>query len=250
MNIVAEITIEALREHGVSELPTYQRALAAACTACPPPFGRKEYGDLYRSSATDPDWVALSLLTAAQSEGEGARHLWDMAACTPDAEIAVQMQQHAIDEAHHSRGYVTLLGLIFPEAADEELRTRLCSLSPGYTWNSLLVPRAGSLYAYPATVDELIQMNIAEIRTRIYHQLQRPVLLDQFCKANQRPRVRQILDWLLVDETRHVAYTARLIERAAQASGSEQVTDLMRERVKDFNELTEEEIAQKTLVAA
>ena len=250
MNIVAGMTIEALRDYGVPELPTYYRALAAACTACPPPFGRNEYGDLYRSSAIDPDWVALSLLTAAQSEGEGARHLWDMAACTPDAEIARQMKQHAIDEARHSRGYVTLLGLIFPEAVDEELRTRLRILSPGYTKSSPLVPKAGSPYAYPATVDELIQMNIAEIRTRIYQLLQRPVLLDQYCKADRRPSVRQILDWLLVDETRHIAYTARLIERAAQASGSEQVMGLMRERVEDFNELTEQEITQDTLVAA
>jgi hypothetical protein len=250
MNIVAGMTLAALRQHGVPELPIYDRALAAACTAFPPPFGRKEYGDLYRSSATDPDWVALSLLTAAQSEGEGATHLWDMAACTPDAEVARQMQQHAIDEARHSRGYVTLLGLIFPEAADEELLTRLGSLSPGYTRNSPFAPTAGSPYAYPATVDELIQMNIAEIRTRIYHLLQRPVLLDYYYKANRGPRVRRILDWLLVDETRHIAYTARLIERAAQASGGEQVMELMRERVKDFNEITEEEVARRTLVAA
>jgi len=250
MNSVAGMTIEALREHGVPELPIYDSALAAACTAFPPPFGRKEYGDLYRNSASGPDWVALSLLTAAQSEGEGAKHLWDMAARTLDAEIARQMQQHAIDESHHSRAYVTLLGLIFPEGADEELRTRLGSLSPGYTRNTPLAPTAGSPYAYPATVDELIQMNIAEIRKRIYHLLQRPVLLDHYCKGDQRPRVRHILDRLLADETRHIAYTARLIERAAQASGSEQVMDLMRERVKDFNEITEQEVARRTIVAA
>jgi rubrerythrin len=250
MNVVARVTLKALREHGVPEVPIYGRALAAACTAFPPPFGRKDYGDLYRSSASDSDWVALSLLTAAQSEGEGAKHLWDMAACTPDAEVARQIQQHAIDEARHSRGYVKLLGVIFPEAADEELLTRLRSLSPGYTGNSPLAPMAGSPYAYPATVDELIQMNIAEIRTRIYHLLQRPVLLNSYCKTNQRPRVRQMLDWLLVDETRHIAYTARLIERAAQTSGVEQVMELMRERVREFNEITEEEIAHKTLAAA
>jgi hypothetical protein len=250
MNIVAEMAIKALREQGVAELPIYERALSTACATFPPPFGRKEYGDLYSSSASDPDWVALSLLTAAQSEGEGARHLWDMAACTPDAEVARQMQQHAIDEARHSRGYVTLLGLIFPEAADKELLTRLGSLSPGYTANSTLAPKAGSPYAYPATVDELIQMNIAEIRTRMYHLLQRPVLLGCYCKGDQRARVRQILDWLLIDETQHIAYTARLIERAAQASGSAQVMDLMLERVRDFNEVTEEEVARRTLVAA
>ena len=180
MNIVAEETIGVLREHGVPKLPTYDRALADACSACPPPFGRKEYGNLYRRSALDPDWVALSLLTAAQSEGEGARHLWDMAACTQDGEVARQIQQHSIEEARHSLGYVTLLGLIFPKDADEELRTRLRRLSPGYTENSPLVPTEGSPYAYPATVDELIQMNIAEIRTRIYHLLQRPILLGQY----------------------------------------------------------------------
>ena len=208
------------------------------------------YGDLYRSSAFDPDWAALSLLTAAQSEGEGARHLWDMAACTTDPNIAGQMQQHAIDEARHSRGYVTLFGLIFPEAADDELRLRLRGLSPGYTEDSPLVATAGSPYAYPATVDELIQMNIAEIRTRIYHLLQRPVLLDHYCITTQRARVRQILDWLLVDETRHIAYTARLIEDAVQELGNERITDLMRERIRDFNELTEDEIGRGTLAAA
>ena len=250
MNVVAAMTIEALREHGVPELPTYDKALATACAAFPPPFGRKSYGDLYRSSSSDPDWVALSLLTAAQSEGEGARHLWDMAACTPNSEVARQIQRHAIDESRHSRGYVTLFGLIFPEAADDELRSRLINLSPGYTWKSALTPTVGSPYAYPATVDELIQMNIAEIRTRIYHQLQRPVLLDHYCNAVQRSRVGQILDWLLLDETRHIAYTARLIERAAQASGDERIVDLMLERVTDFNEITEEELARRTLVAA
>jgi hypothetical protein len=239
-----------LRKQGIPELPFYEKALAAACDACPPPFGRKEYGELYKRSSIDPDWVALSLLTAAQSEGEGARHLWDMAACTADFEIARQMQQHAIDEARHSRGYVTLLGLIFPDSADEQLQARLANLSPGYTLRTPLIASAGSPFAYSATVDELIQMNIAEIRTRIYHVLQRPVLLSDYCHASERSRVRQILDWLLVDETQHIAYTARLIERAARGAGASQVMDLMLERIKDFNEITEEEIAQRTLAAA
>jgi hypothetical protein len=249
MNIVARQTIAALRELALPKLPVYQKALVIACAAFPPPFGSKGYGDLYRSSASDPNWVALSLIAAAQSEGEGARHLWDMAACTPDSEVARQMQRHAIDEARHSRGYVTLLGLIFPEAVDEEVQVRLRRLSPGYNENSILSPTKGSPYAYPATVDELIQMNIAEIRTRIYHHLQRHVLLDRYCGTEQRPRVRQILDWLLTDETRHIAYTASLIERDAQALGSERVIELMKERVKDFNEITEEEVARRTLAA-
>jgi class 3 adenylate cyclase len=173
MNVVARMTLRALQAHGVTSLPTYRRALISACNVSRPPFGRKAYGDLYRESAVDPDWVALSLVTAAQSEGEGARHLWDMAACTQDTDIASRMQGHAIDEARHSRGYVALIELIFPEAVDEKLRKQLHRLSPGYTKTSPLTAAKGSPYAYPATVDELIQMNIAEIRTRIYH-LERP----------------------------------------------------------------------------
>jgi hypothetical protein len=247
MNVVARVTLQALEAHGVKPLSTYPRALVSACNALPPPFGRKAYRDLYRRNATDPDWLALSLATAAQSEGEGATHLWDMAACTQDPEIASRMQDHAIDEARHSRGYVTLLELIFPEMIDEQFRKQLQRLSPGYSKTSPLEPAEGSPYAYPATVDELIQMNIAEIRTRIYHLLQRPALLG-YCRVDRRARLSRILECLLFDETRHIAYTARLIERIARESGGvEQVMVLMRQRVKDFNEITDDEMTRRAL---
>ena len=249
MNVVARMTVRALAAHGVPALPAYRRALEYACNACPPPFGRKHYGDVYRSSARDPGWVALSLAISSRGEGKGARDLWDLAACTPDTGVASQIKQHAIDEARHSRGYVTLLELVFPEVVDEKLRTQLQALSPGYTRATPLAPREGSPFAFPATIDELIQMNIAEIRTRFNHLLQKPVLLA-YCKADRRPRVRRILESLLVDETRHIAYTARLIERAARESGIEQVMDLTRERVRDFNEITDDEVTSRVLCAA
>jgi hypothetical protein len=62
--------------------------------------------------------------------------------------------------------------------------------------------------------------------------------------------VRRILDALLHDETRHIAYTACLIERAAQESGVERIVALMHERVRDFNEITKDEVARRTLRAA
>lgn len=230
-------------------LPSYRRALLEACEKHPPAFGRRAYADLYRRSARDPEWVALSLATNAQGEGAGAEHLWDLAACTPDAHVAGQIRQHAIDEARHSRGYVTLLGLIFPKSVDAELLARLKNLSPGYTRTSRLRAKKGSAYARPATVDELIQMNIAEMRTRIQHLFQRPVLLA-YCRPDRRARVRRILDSLLHDETRHIAYTARLIERAARASGPQAVVELMKVRLRDFNQLTEGDVARRALLAA
>lgn len=249
MNVVARTTLKALAEHGVSVLPRYRRALVGACELYPPYFGTKSYADLYRKGARDPDWVALSLATNAEGEGSGAERLWDMAACTPDPEVANEIRQHAIDEARHSRGYITLLGLIFPKAIDERLRARLWALSPGYTRKTPLRARRGSPYARPATVDEFIQMNIAEMRTRIQHAFQRPVLLA-YCSRERRDRVRRILDSLLLDETRHIAYTARLIERAARESSASRVMQLMKERLRDFNELTDEEVAGSDLAAA
>jgi hypothetical protein len=249
MNAVAAMALGALAQHGVPVLPAYRRALVSAFNRFPPVFGRKAYAELYRRSARDRDWVALSLATFAEGEGDGAERLWDLAACTPDAEVAGQIQRHAIDEARHSRGYVTLLGLVFPEAVDQELLARLKALSPGYTRATPLKARGGSPYARAATVDELIQMNIAEIRTRIQHLFQRPVLLS-YCSSERRARTRRILDSLLLDETRHIAYTARLIERAAQRSGVEAVMDLMKARVRDFNEITEGEIAGRALFGA
>jgi hypothetical protein len=244
MNVVARLTTRALEDHGVQGLPNYRRMLTIACNERPPPFGRKEYGELFRASAADPQWMALSLATNSQSEGEGSQHLWDLAASTRDTDIARQIQHHAIDESRHSRTYVALLELIF--SVDESLATSLRQLSPGYTRATPLIARKGSPFAHPATVDELIQMNIAEIRTRIHQLLQRPVLLA-YCRPDRRAQVRRILDALLVDETRHVAYTARLIERAAEESGVAEVVDLMRERVRDFNEITDDEIARRSL---
>lgn len=248
MNQVARTALDAMAAQGVGALPAYRRALTSAFERFPPVFGRKSYAEMYRRSARDPGWVALSLATFAEGEGDGAERLWDMAASTPDADIAAQIKQHAIDEARHSRGYVTLLGMIFPALADEALLTRMKQLSPGYTSAQPLRARKGSPDARPATLDELIQMNIAEMRTRVQHVFQRPVLLA-YCKPAQRPRVRRILDSLLADETRHIAYTARLIERIARESGRDAVTDLMHERVRDFNELTDDEIAARTLGA-
>lgn len=248
MNAVARATLQALAEHGVPALPVYRRALLSACEKYPPAFGRKSYADYYRRQARDPEWVALSLATNAQGEGDGAEHLWDMAASTPDAEVASQIQQHAIDEARHSRGYVTLLGLVFPKSVDAKLLATLKKLSPGYTRKSALRAKKGSAYARAATVDEFVQMNIAEMRTRVQHLFQRPVLLA-YCRPERRARVRRILDSLLRDETQHIAYTARLIERAARAQGASPVIGLMHERMRDFNAITESDLARGALAA-
>jgi hypothetical protein len=238
VNIVAELTIRALRAHHGDDWSHYRHALITACKKAPPPFGTRTYGDIYRDAAVDPYWMATSLMTNAHREGEGAGQLWDLAACTPDARLAAHIRQHAIDESGHAHAYLTMLDLTFPDAVDAEFRAQLATLSPGYTRHSVRQPHAGSPYAHPVTLDELIQMNIAEIRTRVHHLLQRPMLLAYCGAPERRGRLQRILDVLLADETRHIAYTAALIEEFARDGEAESVTRLMQERLSDFNSLT------------
>jgi len=243
MNIVAELTATALRPHDGGAWTHYRRALSTACRKSPPPFGTKGYGDLYRDAATDPYWLATSLMANAHREGEGAGHLWDLAACTPDAGVAGQVRQHAIDESGHARAYIAMLDLTFPGATDAEFHAQLTTLSPGYTRHSPRDAHAGSAFAHPITLDELIQMNIAEIRTRVHHLLQRPMLLAH-CAPARRERLGRILDALLVDETRHIAYTAALIEAFARNGETGSVTRLVQDRVADFNAITTGEMGR------
>jgi hypothetical protein len=243
VNSIAGLTVKALRAHGGEAWPHYRDALITACRKAPPPFGTRSYGRIYRDAASDPCWMAFSLITNAEGEGEGARHLWDLAACTPDARVAAQVKAHAIDESRHSRAYVAMLELAFPGVVDDDRRAELTALSPGFTRRSALEPRDGSAYASPITVDDLIQMNIAEIRTLVHHLLQRPVLLG-YCAPERRRRLAHLLDALRLDEIRHIAYTASLIEEFARSGEAGAVKQLMQQRVSDFNAITNQDLGR------
>jgi hypothetical protein len=243
VNIVTELTVKALRAHGGAGWPHYRDALITACRKAPPPFGTRTYGEIFRDAARDPGWMAISLIENAEGEGEGARRLWDLAACTPDARVAAQVKAHAIDESRHSRAYVAMLDLAFPGVVDDEFHAQLTALSPGYTQRSPLEPHAGSSYASPITLDDLIQMNIAEIRTLVHHLLQRPVLLG-YCAPERRRRLARVLDSLRRDEIGHIAYTAALIEEFARRGEAGVVNRLMQERMSDFNALTNQDLGR------
>jgi hypothetical protein len=243
VNIVTELTVKALRAHGGAGWPHYRDALITACRKAPPPFGTRAYGEIFRDAARDPGWMAISLIENAEGEGEGARRLWDLAACTPDARVAAHVKAHAIDESRHSRAYVAMLDLAFPGVVDDEFHAQLTALSPGYTQRSPLEPHAGSSYASPITLDDLIQMNIAEIRTLVHHLLQRPVLLG-YCAPERRRRLARVLDSLRRDEIGHIAYTAALIEEFARHGEAGVVNRLMQERMSDFNALTNQDLGR------
>lgn len=226
---------------GQGDCTRYCAALDAALESEPTPFDTEEYAKIYRESSLDPRWMATSLLTNAEMEGDGSRRLWSLAACTPDPDEKAQLKRHAVDESRHSLMYLALVDLAFPDAIAPDFRRELRQLSPGFSMRQELSPVAGSPYAKVATIDEYLQMNIAEIRTTIHHLMQRRAIRVH-CPPENVPAIMRIQDSLLNDELAHVAYTGLLIEKIAGRTERGEVDALFRKRVRDFNTITMDEL--------
>jgi len=223
------------------ECPRYFEALNQALEAEPPPFDTATYADIYRSAAVDWQWMAVSLMTNAEREGDGATRLWSLAACSDDAEVRDLLKRHAVDESRHALLYLKLLDFTFPDNIDPDFRVELDQLSPHYAMKQELIPAPGSPYAKNPTIDDFLQMNIAEIRTAIHHIMQRPALAQHY-SAGARTKVEAIQDSLLRDELKHVSYTAMLIERIAQSMTMDQLMYLFFQRFRNFNQITLSEL--------
>ncbi|HLL46538.1 MAG TPA: hypothetical protein VK399_07505 [Longimicrobiaceae bacterium] len=223
------------------QCPIYLEALEMALEDEPPPFDTSQYADIYERSSVSGQWMAVSLITNAEREGDGAKRLWSLAACSDDPDVKQQLKRHAVDESRHALLYLALLDLTFPNAAEPGFRQDLNMLSPKFSLKHELYPIPGSPYAKNATIDDFLQMNIAEIRTTIHHIMQRPAI-SRHCAPEQQMKVTTIQNSLLGDELKHVAYTAVLIEKIAQDLPREWVYRLFRKRVGDFNRITVNEL--------
>lgn len=245
MGFVATDTINALRMRGTEALPHYELALETACEESPPPFGQAWYGEKYRAVASDPGWLASSLIANAEKEGEGSRKLWTLVARCPEPDIAEAIRQHAIDESRHALLYVAMCELVFPGALEGEVKEYADSLSPRYSPRDF--PQPARKASREIVLDELIQMNIGEIRTRIHQLLMRPVI-TAYCPPDRQERLQKLLDSLMDDETRHIEYTARLIDSAALQGYSDFIVETALQRVKDFNALTLDEVGESRFI--
>jgi len=225
--------------------PRYFEGLKRAIADDPPPFGQDAYGEVYREASADAQWLAISLMTNAEREGDGAGRLWSLAACSTDEAVRRQLKRHAIDESHHALAYLSLLDLVFPGIVEPAFRAQLDGLSPRYGTGQRPMPVEGSPYAHAPSLDDYVQMNIAEIRTTIHHGLQRAAIASH-CPPANLPRATRILDSLLRDELNHVAYTAILIEQRAAMGSKQALEGLFCKRVCDFNLITRTELASGT----
>jgi hypothetical protein len=241
MNSIAELILGVLDPEDSGAYGNYRKAIVNAFDSEPPPYGTRLYGEKFREVAQDPSWFATSLLINAEREAEGSGRLWNLAASTTDPEISACVKGHAVDESRHAKWYVAILDLAFPGAIDESVRGFADSISPQYTAEMTPIADASSLFSRQVSVDDLIQMNIAEIRTAINQKLQLPLILA-YAPAQNRSKLNTLLDRLSKDEFLHIDYSARLIQRLSSDVGIDYITDLMKERMRDFNEITCEEV--------
>ncbi|WP_081431175.1 hypothetical protein [Moorena bouillonii] len=92
-------------------------------------------------------------------------------------------------------------------------------------------------------------MNIGEIRTRIHQLLLRPMILAH-CPKKNHARLTRILNSLLADETKHIEYTAQLIEDFIKKGYSDFVDQTMQKRLAEFNQITLTEVGESTFDGA
>jgi hypothetical protein len=237
---VADEILTTLDAAGAGRLPEYAAGLRAACAASAPVFGTARYRRHYRELARDPGWLAISLVVNAEKEGEGARKLWRLAGRAGEPEVAEQVRHHALDESRHALVYLALLDTVFPGSVRDEDRLRLRELSPRYRSGDRPARRRRATRR--RVLDELIQMNIGEIRTRLNQLLLAPAA-RRCCPARGRRRLTRMLTALLADETRHILYTAGLLERAIVEGEGPFVRRTMVRRLAQFNAITLAEIA-------
>jgi len=226
-----------------AECPLYFEALRRALEDEPPPFDTVQYADIYRNASDSWQWMAVSLITNAEREGDGAKRLWSLSACCDEPGTKKLLKHHAVDESQHALLYLALLDLTFPDTVDPTFRTELNQLSPHYALHQELFAVEGSPYAKNPTIDDFLQMNIAEIRTAIHHIMQRPAIAKH-CSPDKRNRIELIQNSLLRDELKHVSYTALLIERIAAGISMDRLSQLFRRRFRDFNQITLDELGQ------
>lgn len=222
----------------------YFSTVELAAAAAPPPFCTDQYKEIYHKYSANSRWLATSLMANAQREGQGATDLWTLAACAEDQLEQSLLKQHAIDESRHAEMYLLLLDLNFPGLVDEVFRKEMNGLSPGFSKEQTLQPFINSDYAKNPTIDDFVQMNIAEIRTTFHHLMQRQAL-EQHCPPENIEPSRKVLDSLLQDELGHVAYTAHLVEKKMCEMGMHKLEVLYTRRLKDFNQITISEFGNR-----
>ena len=250
MNNISELVIDYLQRYNCQAFEEYTNFLREACEIHPPPHSMAWYGNLYRECASKPEWFANSLIANADKEGYGSRQIWKFSQLIENQKYAELVRDHSMDESRHSKMFITMLDMLFPTEMDAEFRTQLKAFSPGYTKQNhppTEPPFPDQIMDEQTVIDELIQVNMVEIRALVLQLLLRPVL-QAYAESENRPKLARMCDILIHDETKHIEYSAYCIEDYIKRGNREWVREMMIDRQASVNQICLEEVEVEGVV--
>ena len=236
---IAEIVLQAIAKQGNLESNSYAECLFDALKEYPPPFGMAWYGERYREYACDPYWLSISLVANSEVEADGAKKLWEISGQAP-RHISGLIQRHSRDEVRHAHLYIAVLQHVFPTALEAKLRKDFLSRIPVYKTSD--EPTENRELSTLQLLDKIIQINLGEIRTLIHQMLLEPMLLE-YSKSASKPVVGRLLHSLRQDESRHIAYTSKIIKAYGDHGYKEFIWQTMHCRLAAFNEITLDQVS-------
>jgi hypothetical protein len=235
-----EDVLQAAREHLQEGLPFYSDSLRAAFAEVQPVFTRERYAELFWHCATRvPGWIARVVLANGRAEGEGSEKLlWLWREVDYNRHVEDQVLAHARDESRHSRIFVRLTERAFPGVFPGDQLERFEAALPDV--RRCPHEKAPTRIPEQHLIDNLVQMNIGEIRTRLHMHLFAPVIYA-LAPDEHKLAVRRLLEGLVRDEVRHIGYTAKLMETWAEEDSGKLIRRLYRGRLHAFNRITVEQ---------
>jgi hypothetical protein len=244
MNNVSELALNYLQRYECQILDDYKTILRQACDIHPPPHGKAWYGNSYRQFARNAEWFANSLISNAAEEGTGSKEVWQFSQHIENQEFAQLVRNHSIDESRHSLMFVALLNIIFPTTIETDFRTQLQALSPQYYHHKhppIIPISSAQIMDEKLVIDEIIQINLLEIRALILQLLLRPVL-QAYATPEDLPRITRMSDMLIYDETKHIEYSGYCIGKYIELGNYSWVREMMIYRQKTVNEMFLEDV--------
>jgi len=218
------------------DFPLYSEALTNAFDEVDPLFVRKQYADFFwHCSKTVPGWLPNVVLASAAKENEGSMallSLWQSMRNIEDAEHWVLF--HAKDESRHSRVFIRLVELTFPNFFQPAEVAAVQKSLHRITEHDL---QKKDQLEHDILMDYLMQINMGEIRTRIHMHLLAPLFYNLAPRENQY-QVGKILEGLENDEVRHIAYTVNILEDWAGDGNLERLRDIYHQRTSFFHRRT------------
>ncbi|TGQ21266.1 hypothetical protein EN860_014195 [Mesorhizobium sp. M00.F.Ca.ET.217.01.1.1] len=220
-----------------SDLPHFTDCILAAFADIDAVFWKEQYlGFYWKCVTTVPGYIQGVVIANAEAESHGSEGLHDLwTKVRGQREVEDGIQSHFYDESRHARLFLHLTRLSFPDYLSEPGQTLIRSSLFDAPKASL--EKAGLEASIDYIVDNMVQMNIGEIRTRSHMFMIGPVL-TAFSPQAHRETVDGILSGLVYDEVTHIGYTANIMEEWCRNGHKKLIAGLYKRRLKDFNKFT------------